>query len=135
MEGLFILGWAAMGLYILSSFIYSRRLDKKLLKYSGLAAIAGLVNPYFFHGLLFPISNWATMTNPLIRNSIKELQSPWLATPSLFSAPTFYLLLYKLFSLVLLILLLSTLRKRKVHELLLFLIFFGLSAFTFRNIP
>src|SRR5258708_1822230 len=78
MEGLFILGWAAMAAYLASSYFHSHRIDKRLLRYSSLAALAGLVNPYFFNGLLFPLSNWATMTNPLMRNSIKEFQSPWL---------------------------------------------------------
>lgn len=135
MEGLFVLGWAAMGIYILSGWIHSRRLDKKLLRYSLFAAASALLNPYFFKGLLFPLTNWATMTNPLMRNTIKELQSPWFATPTLFSSPTLYLLLYKVFSVALLILILVTFRKRRIHEILLFLVFFVLSASAFRNIP
>ncbi len=135
MEGLFVLGWAAMGFYFISGWIHRRKMDPKLLRYSGLAAVAALANPYFFRGLLFPLSNWTTLTTPLMRNSIKELQSPWFATLSLFSTPTLYLLLYKVFCLVLLVLVLATFRKRMIHEILLFLVFFGLSAAAVRNIP
>ena len=134
-EGLFILGWAAMGIYNLSYLIHYRRWDLKLLRYSLGAVGVSLLNPYFVQGTLFPLSNLQTLSNPLMRSSIKELHSPWFSSPHLLSAPTLYLLIYKLFFFSLLILLLATFRKRKWHEILLTAVFGGLSITAVRNIP
>lgn len=134
-EGLFVLGWALMGIYVVSGFFDPRGLDKKLLRYSLLAVACCLLNPNFLRGVAYPLANFDTLSNPIIHDSLKELQSPWLATATLFSAPTLYLLLYKLFSMFLFALMAVTFRKRKIRDWLLAASFFGLSAAAFRNIP
>ncbi|HJT25257.1 MAG TPA: hypothetical protein VJ873_11825, partial [bacterium] len=134
-EGLFILRWGLMGIHWISGFFEPQRQDRKLLRYSLLSVAVCVLNPYFLRGMAYPIANFITLTDPVMHNSLKELQSPWLATPSLFSAPTLYLLLYKLFCLFLFGLMAATYRKRKIRDWLLALVFFGLSASAFRNIP
>ncbi len=134
-EGLFVLGWALMGIYLVSGFSTPRGLDKKLLRFSLIAAGSCVLNPNFLKGMAYPLSNFITLTNPAMHDSLKELQSPWLATPTLLSAPTLYLLLYKLFTLCLFGAMAATFRKRNLRDWLLALVFFGLSASAFRNIP
>lgn len=134
-EGLFILGWGLMGISWVSGFFSAQGQDRKLFRYSLISVAACLLNPNFLKGMAYPIANFITLTDPVMHNSLKELQSPWLATPSLFSAPTLYLLLYKLFSLFLFGLMAVTFRKRKIRDWLLAVVFFGLSASAFRNIP
>ena len=134
-EGLFILGWGLMGIYWISVFFDAHGQDRKLLRYSLLAVAACVLNPNFLKGMAYPVANFLTLTDPVMHNSLKELQSPWLATPSLFSAPTLYLLLYKLFSLFLFGLMAATFRRRNIRDWLLAVVFFALSAAAFRNIP
>ncbi len=135
MEGLFILGWILMGVYWVSSRFDTGRIDKKLLLYSSLSIAFCLVNPYFLRGVAYPLANLTTLSDPVMHDSLKELQSPWFATPTLLSAPTLYLLLYKLFSFFLFGLMAVTFHKRKIRDWLLFAVFFGLSVSAFRNIP
>jgi len=134
-EGLFILGWVVMGLYVVSGLSSPRGLDKKLLRYSLIAAGVCILNPNFFRGMAYPVSNFITLTNPVMHDSLKELQSPWFATPSLLFAPTLYLLLYKLFSFFLFGLMTATFHRRTLRDWLMALVFFALSASAFRNIP
>ncbi len=132
-EGLFPLGWFLMGLYWFSAFIQDRASDKKLLVYSLASVAACLLNPYFLRGWLFPLTLWATVgTSNVFKRNIDEFQPTW----AYLSNPTHMMItfFYELFFILLLILILATFRKRKIHEYLLFAVFLAISLAAFRNI-
>jgi hypothetical protein len=137
-EGLFFLGWAAMGAYGLSNRVHRRRFDRQLFKYGLAAFAADLLNPYFLKGLAFPFLLFTRLEGSnLFKRSISEFQSPWslaqsAASPFLPALPVYG---YRILSLVLLALVALTFRKRKVHELILVPVFFALSAAAIRNVP
>ena len=135
-EGLFFIGWALMGAYVLSSFVHSPKVDFKLVKYCGAAFAVCLLNPYFFQGLLFPFSFLSSLgSSEIYGYAVNEFQRPWsYRLPSHGSAPL-YLQFYKAFSLFLIAGLFSAFKSRKTHEWLLALFFFALSASAVRNIP
>ncbi len=135
-EGLFVLGWGLMAFYWLSGYWHSGKPDPKLLRYSLGAVACGLVNPNFFRGLLYPFSHLAMLsTANVFKYTVQELEPPWALPVATDFAFFSYLLIYKLFSLFLLVLLLATFRRRKLHEWLLALAFFGLSVSALRNVP
>jgi tetratricopeptide (TPR) repeat protein len=137
-EGLFILEWVALGAYLISDWIESRRPDKNLVRASFLTGAASFLNPYFIQGVLFPFT-LLTRLEPhnLFHQFVSEFQSPW-AVVRAQNVPFFPALpldLYKIFSVLLLVLVAATFQKRKIHEWLLVAIFFGLSALSIRNVP
>ncbi len=135
-EGLFFIGWGIMGFYALYGFASSAKADKKLIKYSALAVALCLLNPHFIRGFLFPFSFLSTLgSSEIFKYAAKEFQPPWSIHDSFSWIPPSYLLIYKAFSLFLFVLLVATFRHRKIHEWLLVLFFFGLSATAVRNIP
>ena len=137
-EGLFILGWVAMGAYLFSGWFHERRLDRPLLKYCLLSAAASLLNPYFFRGLLFPLQLVTKLQGPSIfKQYISELQSSWtlLEDPNSPFMPVLPIYTYRVFSLLLLTVIWLSFRRRKIHELLLAGAFFGLSVSAVRNVP
>jgi hypothetical protein len=123
-----------VGIYCLANFVQSRQPNHKLFLYSALTVPACLINPYFFRGLIFPFTLLSSLGSGVFRQAIQEFRSPWTMGGSLFATPEPFLLYYKVFTLFLLLLILTTLRKRKIHEYLLALAFFGLSAMALRNI-
>ncbi len=133
-EGLFILGWCLIAVFLVSATFHQHRIDSKLLRYSGLAIVLCLVNPYFFKGVLFPFKLWQTLHSDLIQPNITEFMSPWSHT-NLQTMPDAQLWTYKLFGVLLLLLLLITFKKRKLYEIFLFIIFFYLSVIAVRNVP
>ncbi len=133
-EGLFVLGWGVMGLFLISSVIHEGRIDRKMLKWSALALVVCLVNPYFLKGAIYPFSNWKILNSELFRPNIRELVSPWVSAQNS-PLPGGPVLVYKIYSFFLLFLLLATFKKRKAHELFLASVFFVLSAMANRNIP
>ncbi len=133
-EGLFVLGWAVMVIFLVSGLIHRRKLDKKLMVYSGLSFAASLLNPNFFRGMAYPFTNWNTMRSEAFSKNIVELMSPW-GNSAIQPMPDGPTLAYKLFSLFLLILVLATLRRRKAHELLMAAAFFWFSSAAARNVP
>ncbi len=134
MEGLFILGWGLMIVYLVSGIFHQRRADSKLGRFSGLAMVLCLLNPYFFRGILFPFQLWQTLHTKLFHSNINEFMSPWVQY-DIPIMPFAQLWGYKLFSFLLLFLILITWKKRKIHEFFLVAIFFYLSANAVRNIP
>ncbi len=136
-EGLFILEWVVLGVYLVSDWIIERRAPKLLLQTLALTLAASLANPYFLKGALFPFQLFTHLQpNDVFHQFIAEFQSPW-ALVRQRSAPFFpglALTLYKITSLSLLFLIALTLRKRKPHEWLLAVAFFALSALSVRNI-
>ncbi len=135
-EGLFAIGLVILGMFILSSSFHSRKIDFHLLKYFGWSLLACLVNPYFFHGFIFPFDLLKTVASSnVFKSSIFEFQSSWTLSGLAQSSLSPGLFIYKLFSVCLILMLLATLRKRKIHEVLLIFIFLYLSAAAIRNIP
>jgi tetratricopeptide (TPR) repeat protein len=137
-EGLFPLGWAVMAAYLLTGFLETRRPDPALLK-SFLASVAAtLVNPYGFKVLAFPLL-LLTRLDPsgFFRKAVSELQSPWTASavPDSPFFPDLPVVTYRILSVLLVLLVLATLRRRKFHEPVLAVFFFALSALAIRNVP
>jgi hypothetical protein len=135
-QGLFAIGWAVMAFYLASGWFHEGRIDKGLLKYSGLAAAACLLNPYFLKGVVFPFTLLATIgTSNDFKSAIGEFQSPWFRDQIFYFNPSWAFGAYKVFSVFLLLLLVVTFRRRKIHEFLLAGSFFYLSFISLRNIP
>ncbi len=133
-EGLFAVGWGIVGIYCIANFAQSRQPDNKLFLYSVLTVPACLMNPYFFRGLIFPFTLFNSVSSDVFRQAIEEFRSPWTMGGSLFAIHEPFLLFYKFFSFFILLLILATVRNRKIHEYLLVLVFFGLSVVALRNI-
>lgn len=136
-EGLFGIGCVLMGIYVLTNLLRPGARDKSLMKYSALAVAGCLINPNFIQGVLFPLSHMLTLgTSNVFKQNINEFQSTWSLAQSqtyLF-LPDLYLWIYKIFSFFLAFLLIATFRKRKLHEFLIAISFFCLSATAIRNI-
>jgi tetratricopeptide (TPR) repeat protein len=133
-EGLFLIGWVLAAFFLASGWFHDGKLDKALLKYSGLAAAACLLNPYFLRGVLFPFELMNTLGSDVFANSINELKSPWTMAKYQTFLPEWTLLSYKLFSFFLLLLMLFSIRKRKLHDFLMAGSFFYLSCNAQRNL-
>ncbi len=134
-EGLFAVGWVIVGIYCLASLVQSKNTDQKLMLYSGMSLAAPLANPNFLKGAVYPFTQMLMLRNSnVFKQAIFELQPPWPLDSSFFLAPSLYLFVYKVFSLLLLLALVMTFRQRKIHEFLIFLVFFGLSLAALRNI-
>lgn len=132
MHGLFILGYGIMGAYLISGYIKSKKLDKQLLQWFGISLVAALVNPYHINGALFPFYLFTRLqADNIFQQSIIELKKPW----GMIAGLEGELYAYFIFSVVSIILVLLTIKKRKVHELIIFAAFFYLSYSAYRNIP
>ncbi|HJT23723.1 MAG TPA: tetratricopeptide repeat protein, partial [bacterium] len=127
-----------MGAYLLSGWLHEKRLDKPLLKYSLLSCAATFLNPYFWRGVAFPLRIFTLLQGSnVFKQYISELQPPWAITqdPSAPFLPELPLNTYRVFSLVVLVVIWLSFQRRKIHELLLTGIFFGLSLVAVRNVP
>ena len=135
-EGLFFVGPVVMGIYLLSGLFHSRKLDPPLLKYSAISLALCMANPHFLNGFLFPFSFLSTLgSSDMYQATVQEFQSPWASHLNAHAQGRLYVAAYKFFCFFLFIVLLATSRKRKLHEWLLTLFFFALSASALRNIP
>lgn len=137
-EGLFMLGWAALGAYLLSGWIHGKRMDILLMRYSFFSIAVGFLNPYGLRGLMFPFVLWTRLqdSNPY-NQTIAEFFSPWHAlmvqNPGFDSH--FNLFLFFALAVIGLIFLALTFRQRKFHEFSIYLIFLFLALKAVRNIP
>lgn len=134
-EGLFAIGWGTMVFYLVSGYFHNRRVDKKLLRYSGLAVAACLFNPYFIRGMFFPLKLLTTLHSDVFKSSITEFLSPWALLKDFAFIPEVSFLAYKIFCGFFAFTLLATFKKRKIHEWMMAACFFFLSATASRNIP
>ncbi|HVZ79894.1 MAG TPA: tetratricopeptide repeat protein [bacterium] len=138
LEGLFILGWAAMGAYLLTNWFHYKRVDRSLLKWGALSVAADFLNPYFLKGVLFP---WLLFTrfqsSNIFKHYISEFQSPWTVREAAMDPfrPDLPIFTYRVLAILLVALIGLTWRRRKFHELALTLAFFGLSVAAIRNVP
>lgn len=137
-HGLFILGWLVAAAYFISIWIHRRSLDRKFLKWSMVSVAASFVNPYFLKGIAFPFYLFTRLqSSNIFKPMISEFQSPWtiktMGAGSLFlTAPLHW---YYLISIVSILLLFITHRRRRSHEYILWAMFFYLSASVVRNVP
>ena len=137
-EGIFILGWVVILAYLVGNWIRDKRPDPRLLKFTLFSFGVSLLNPYFWRGVLFPFELYTRMEGSnIFSHFIEEFKSPWIIALQSFSIIQngTSLMTYRLFSLVLLVLIGLTFKKRKIHELFLTGAFFYLSAAAVRNIP
>jgi hypothetical protein len=137
-HGLFSLGWIVMGAYLVGILVHERKLDKKLLKWSVISVLASIINPYFFKGIAFPFYLFTRLQGSnVFKNYIEEFRSPWAIRPTanIGLGPTLSLYLYFLVTIVGILLVLITYKRRKIHEYLILGTFFFLSFMAVRNIP
>ena len=138
MEGLFILGWAALLVHAIGGYLHRHKMDKSLIRAGILSITADLVNPYFFKGVAFPFILWTRLQgSDLHKQTIGEFASFLKSLSFLGQHDDSGLHLFVFLLLALAILLFSALtwRKRKFHEIVLTVVF-GYLAFTaIRNIP
>ncbi len=135
-EGLFFLGPAVIAIYLIASFSSSPKADPKLIRYGVLSAAACLANPYLIRGALFPFSLLSTLSSSnIFKYTVQEFQPPWSFTPSPWTPAPSFLWAYKFFCFFLIFFLLGTSKNRKIHEWLIAVFFFLISAMAVRNIP
>lgn len=132
MHGLFVIGIGLLGAYIISGYTHTKSIDKKLLMWGGISIAAVLINPYHINGALFPFYLFTRLQDGnIFQQTIIELHKPW----GMITGVETELYIYFAFSIVSFILVLLTLKKRKVHELIILAAFFYLSYSAYRNIP
>ncbi len=137
-QGLFILGWGVMGAYCLSDWIHNKKIDRTLWAWCAIAGAICVVNPYHINGVLFPFYLFTRLNrNNIFKEHVSEFISPFDLQPTdnLPFISTIPICLFYALSLMSIVLMLLTIRRRKVHEFLLFGAFFFLSASQIRNIP
>lgn len=134
-HGLFILGLAVIGAYLLSILIHRRVFDKTLFKWFIAAVIVTCINPYVFKGITFPFYLFTRLQSASIfKDVISEFVSPWskMALDKISNLPLYT---YYGFSVIGSISLIATFRRRLIHEYILFIAFFYLSYAIIRNVP
>jgi tetratricopeptide (TPR) repeat protein len=131
MHGLFILGFVLIGAYFVSICFRDKKIDKYFLFWMIISFVVCLINPYFLKGFVFPLELFTRFdSNNIYNQHIKEFTS-------FFQIDTFTVkdVLFVLFFIVTFLSTLITLKKRKLHELTLLIIFSYLALISIRNIP
>lgn len=138
LHALFVLGWAALACFFVGGRLRAGRFDRDLLRWSLVAAAAGLLNPYGWRALAFPLTLVTRLdeSNPF-GESIGELTSPF--APRISAAFPFYprLTFFAFYLLVALALLAlpRLVRERRYAAALLVAPFLWLAGSAVRNIP
>ena len=131
MHSLFILGFAIIGIYFISIYFKEKKLDKYFSIWMISAFLVCLINPYFIKGYTFPLELFSRFDSENIYHQhIREFMS--FAHLDHFAAND---ILFIIFSIVAFLSALITIRKRKIHEILLLIIFLYLALISIRNIP
>jgi tetratricopeptide (TPR) repeat protein len=136
-HSLFVLGWVAMGCFLVGLLLKRKRVDWSLLGWTAASVAIGLVNPYGWRALAFPLTLLTRMRgeNVFSRN-IGEFASPLAYVRS--EQLMFYLapiVCFFVFALLVLLSLRSLLRQKRFWCVLLAAAFLPLSLIMFRNIP
>lgn len=136
-HGLFIIGIFIIACYAISEYFHKGKDSKTLFKTLGISVIASLVNPYFIKGAFLPFYLYTRMDESnVFKNLLGELKSP--LTIGIAGEPNFPFLNSLLFFIYLILsigLVLFSLKKRKVYEVLIFAAFLILALNAIRNIP
>ncbi len=134
-HGLFILGWIVVAAYTVGIFVHDRPRFRKLIPWSLAAILASLVNPYGVHGLAFPFYLFTRLqASNIFRDAITELTPPF-SSKARFLMPDLPLYLFYGFAAASVLLVLATVRRRRVQELMITGSFLYLSITAVRNIP
>lgn len=134
-HGLFILGWVVTGAYLVSTSVDRRTFDKVLFRWFLATIIISCVNPYFLKGIAFPFYLFTRLqSTSIFKDVISEFVSPWsqMAVEKISHLPLY---VYYAFSILGLVSLGVSFRRRKIHEFILFPAFFYLSYAIIRNVP
>lgn len=132
MHGLFILGLMIIGVYLISISINKKSIDINLLKWFLISIAVVFINPYFIDGAMFPFYLFTRLQKEnIFQQNITELQPPW----GMSGVPEVELYLYYSISLICLVLMIITFRKRAFHQFALLTAFFYVSYSSYRNIP
>ena len=76
-HSLFVLGWAAMGCFLVGLVLKRKRVDWPLLGWAAASVAIGLVNPYGWRALTFPLSLLTRMRGEnIFSRNIGEFASP-----------------------------------------------------------
>lgn len=130
MEGLFMLGYALIGAYFISGWVRDRKPDLRLLGWGVATVAVCLINPYGLKGLLFPFELLTRFQESnVFHQHIKEFQP-------IFQVQTWTLKEYAslIYFSVSLVGMIVTIRQRKTHEVILWVIFAILALLAIRNI-
>ncbi len=134
-HGLFILGWIAVGAYTVGFFVHDRAKFKKLIPWSLATILVSFVNPYGVRGIAFPFYLFTRLqASNIFRDAITELTPP-LSSKARFLMPDMPLYLFYGFAAASVLLVLATVRRRRVQELVITGSFLYLSVTAVRNIP
>ncbi|MCP3979457.1 MAG: hypothetical protein GY716_09020 [bacterium] len=147
-HSLFVLGWAAIGCFVVGSLLRERRLDSTLVRAGAASVAVTLINPYGWKALAFPFTLATRMREGNAFNqTIGEFISPMDVVFTrvkgfpyvVFDPPTFVpwgaLLSFGAFVLLAAIAAHGLLRQRRYAELLVVGGFGALSLSMIRNIP
>jgi tetratricopeptide (TPR) repeat protein len=136
-HSLFVLGWVAMACFVAGLWLKQRRLDLPLLGWSVASVVVGLVNPYGWRALAFPLVLATRMREAnVFARSIGEFFSPleYLRSDQLM----FYLVpigCFFAFALLVLLSVRALWRQRRFSCLLLCCAFVPLALVMIRNVP
>lgn len=131
MHSLFILSFVLIAVYYVSIYFRDKKFDKYFSLWMIISFAVCIMNPYFFKGFTFPLELFSRFdSNNIFNQHIREFKS-------FFRMDTLAVkdILFIVFAVATFILALTTLRKRKIHELLLLAIFIYLALISVRNIP
>lgn len=136
-EGLFVLGWIVMGIYWLDAWRMNKKPDSRLTALILLSVGADFLNPYFIKGVLYPFSFISKLQGDIYNRTVLELQSiPNFLKHQVFAQDSkVFIWAFGLYALTWVAGIAATIRKRKLHEVLLGLVFFYLAFSAVRNIP
>ncbi len=129
-HGLFILGLVLAGTYWISLVVRDRSFHLKFFAWLIVTALTCMVNPYFIRGITFPFELLTRFdAQNVFHQHIKELGS-------FFSLDSFVFkdLLFLAFAGTTILATILTIRKRKLHELILLALFLYLALVAVRNL-
>jgi len=137
-HSLFVLGWAALGCFLVGSFLRSFELDRRLALWSLASLVAPLVNPYGLRGVIFPFTLLSRFdaSNPF-QQEIGEFVSPFdfQALDAQPFHPALAVWSFRVFVALGTLALIGLLRKKRFAEALLVLVFAWPSVRMLRNTP
>lgn len=137
-HALFILGWIALGCFLVGLTIRDRRPDRRLLAVTVASLAVALVNPYGWRGVVFPFTLATRLrAENVFGQSIGEFVSPFaLGLSEQFPFyPRLSILSFRVLVLVSVLTLIPLIRQRRHHCVALWIVFVPLSIQMIRNIP
>lgn len=138
LHGLFVLGWVATLAYLAGVGFHERRFDRPLAAWGFGSFAITLLNPWGLKGVLLPVTLFTRLERSnVFKQAISELRSPWsiAATErSPFGPPVAVYVFYFLAAITVAAVLL-TLKRRRLHELVVVAAFLAIASAAVRNVP